>query len=251
MRPGPDAIRDILEIHYGDYKQEIIDSVLKKYHGRYAVAKLDVSTYEVQQRIKSNKGKCYRDQIKPANFITVGVGFQENPETGKKVIPMLPYIDKNSPEFDCIPYMPFRDYKTGREYLDEELKDGQLWTKSYWKPMSRVVRDYINHKESKSEGDIGQLKRRIIRIGPGSIRHIGKETNEIVEAEVIGVESEYYTEYINWKGIIECLTPDQAAMIGISRRNLSYLKRRVKLGEPFSLKQSTKNKLRKKHGWRA
>lgn len=68
-------------------------------------------------------------------------------------------------------------------------------TKSYWKPLSEVIYEYMEHPESKSEGDIGLLKRRYITIDDKSIHYIGKESNELDESQIIGVDDNNYTEY--------------------------------------------------------
>jgi hypothetical protein len=46
-------------------------------------------------------------------------------------------------------------------------------------PLSKTILQYINHPESKYEGDIGQLERRHIHVS--EIVHIGKEANNIEE----------------------------------------------------------------------
>jgi hypothetical protein len=54
--------------------------------------------------------------------------------------------------------MPFIDYKTGKTYPNEINQDTRL----FWKPLSEVIQDYIDHPESKSEGNIGVIKRKHI-----------------------------------------------------------------------------------------
>jgi len=56
-----------------------------------------------------------------------------------------------------VPYMKFVDYKTGKIYPNKNF----INTEEFWKPLSEVIRDYVEHKESKSDGDIGELKRKI------------------------------------------------------------------------------------------
>jgi hypothetical protein len=191
--------KDILELdEHPDHKKE----VLKKYRGKYAVGQLTVSGYEVLWRfIDLNHGKPYKEQIKPHNFITVGVGYQDSPGGGK-IIPMLPYIAMDDPRFEAIPYTSFTDYKTGKRYDNKTLNKGEMWTKSYWQPLAEVVTDYIDHVEAKSicdEHTRGRLERRHVVVDEYSIRYIGKETNRLDEKQVTGVDTSDYVEYIDWK----------------------------------------------------
>lgn len=236
---------DILSIHYNPKSK---NQVLRKYKEQYATCRLTVSSYNLLTRFSNiNRGQAYNRQIKPYNFITTGVGHRLDPDTGETIVPMLPYIDRDSKQFGTIERRPFIDYKTGTLY-NNNVDEGQLWTKMYWKPLHLVVTDYMDHAESKFNKDknaTGRLPRQHIVITDRSIRYIGKETNELETTQTIGVDPENYTEYIHWKKIIEGTTPDLAAMVGISRRNLSYLKRRTKQGEPISLKRRTMEKLLK------
>ncbi|WP_440952238.1 hypothetical protein [Methanococcoides sp. FTZ1] len=62
---------------------------------------------------------------------------------------------------------PFIDYNTG------EVLQGR----EYWKPLSDVFLDYIDHPEAKFEGDVGVLQRRHLK--PKGCVYIGKEANNI------------------------------------------------------------------------
>jgi hypothetical protein len=111
----------------------------------------------------------------------------------------------------------------------------------------------MDHAESKFTPDkraTGRLPRRHVVIDEDSIRYIGKETNDLEESETVGVSEDNYIEYVNegridWKEVLNCLTPDLAAMAGVSPRNLRYLKQRMKHGEPLKMKPSTKRKILK------
>ena len=105
-------------------------------------------------------------RIKPFNFIIVGIGHRLDQITKEPIIPMIPYT-KN---YDVVPYTPFIDYKTSKEYKDN--------TKFYWKPLSEFLFAYFEHNDNKYEGTLGELKRRHIEIG--GIEHIGKESNNLV-----------------------------------------------------------------------
>jgi DNA-binding Xre family transcriptional regulator len=81
-----------------------------------------------------------------------------------------------------------------------------------------------------------------------NVIYIGKESNNLEESEGIGVQEDDYVIYddrITGK-IMSCiknLTPEKAKQIGISRRNLFYLKNRIKSGKQMVLKKKTLNKL--------
>ena len=100
------------------------------------------------------------------------------------------------------------------------------------------------HPELKSEGDIGLLRRRHITIGDSSIEHIGKESNELYESKIIGVDAWNYTQYQNVKKLIHNLDIVTARAIGVCKRNLYYLKQKAMIGDLSKIKQSTIAKLK-------
>ena len=110
-------------------------------------------------------------RIKPFNFIIVGIGHRLDQITKEPIIPMIPYT-KN---YDVVPYTPFIDYKTSKEYKDN--------TKFYWKPLSEFLFAYFEHNDNKYEGTLGELKRRHIEIG--GIEHIGKESNNLLVLKLL------------------------------------------------------------------
>ena len=94
-------------------------------------------------------------------------------------------------------------------------------TRYYWKPLSEVITDYMNHPEAKSKGDTGLLKRRYITIDTTSIYYIGKESNELDETQIIGVDGNNYTEYKSIDiYVLKLLStkPKDSQKLGISRR---------------------------------
>jgi hypothetical protein len=230
--PNEQLWQDVLATHY-HHKQG--NKVLQKYNDKYTVCRLTISSYEILDRFKNiNRGQPYSRQIKPFNFILVGVSHQQDPKTKRDIIPMHPYINRKELDTEKLARTHFIDYKTGTEYMNL-IDEGQLWTTEYWKPLRLVVKDYMEHAESKFNPDKqakGKLPRRHVVIDDDSIRYIGKETNDLGESETIGVNEENYTEYIDdgkieWKEVLDSLTPDKAAMAGISPRNLRYLKQRI------------------------
>jgi len=79
------------------------------------------------------------------------------------VKPLSPYT--KDPQ--SIVHEQFIDYETGT------IKHGL----EYFKPLSKTILQYVDHPESKYDGDIGQLERKHITVT--EIVHIGKEANNI------------------------------------------------------------------------
>ncbi|MCL4373936.1 MAG: hypothetical protein M1279_01675 [Candidatus Marsarchaeota archaeon] len=106
----------------------------------------------------------------------------------------------------------------------------------------------MDHNDNKYDGDIGELRRKQIDIG--EIEHIGKELNNIEESEVIGVSDNDYVIYDNKTeqkitGVINNMTIKQAKQAGISKRNLRYLKMKVREGKHIRFKRKTLLRLNK------
>jgi hypothetical protein len=91
----------------------------------------------------------------------------------------------------------------------------------YWKNMSEIFWDYLNHKEGKFDGEKGVLQRKHLVVS--SVEVIGKESNELEEAEVFGLNDESYIRYenqiIDTSKILQ-ITPKEAEKYGISKRQL-------------------------------
>lgn len=79
--------QDILKLHYGQITEIDIE---EKYSNFYAISQLTVSIPDKLNRLKKlNKGKPWKEQIKPFNFFLVG--FQAIKENGKYVKPLAPF----------------------------------------------------------------------------------------------------------------------------------------------------------------
>ena len=239
---GEEVWQDILTIHY---HPELKEAVLKKYDNKVAVSQLTVSSFDIYKRFRTvNQGKPYKNQIKPFNFITIGMGYQKDPKTKEYIMPMLGYISDKDKKFSSIPYTPFIDYRTGNQYPNEKSMDPQF----YWKPLREVIENYLNHAESKLDGDKGQLKRRHIITSMEHIRNIGKETNDLEESMIIGVDDENYTEYANDQKLLQRImnmTTIQAEKKGISESSLMTWKKTIREGKPLKLKKKSIKKLYK------
>ena len=167
----------------------------------------------------------------------VGVGYKNDVESDKPVIPLLPYVDKK--QRNQVPYMPFVDYKSGKKYSSDESLD----TTFYWKSLSEVFSDYLNHSESKIKGDVGLLKRLHLIIQKSSVHYIGKESNELEESNILGVSDRNYTEYQDIANKILQIKPTQAFKLGISRTNLITLQKKIKNKIPIRLQNRTLAKI--------
>jgi len=140
-----------------------------------AASKQVISTKNVLERFASlNKDKDYDDSIKPFNFFLVGAGSRQNRRTGQKIIPMVPFTKNNIKKLIG---QPFIDYKSGRKYVGQQ----------YWRTLDEVYSGYFNHKESKFDGNIGQLNRKLISIN--NIIHIGKESSSLELDYILGLNN--------------------------------------------------------------
>lgn len=92
-------------------------------------------------------------------------------------------------------------------------------------PLEKVIWDYWNHHESKSDGDIGELKRKHIFFDSSSIKYIGKESNELEESEIIGVSDDDYTVYEDLAEKARNLTNEDRKRLNIPKRRFYQLKK--------------------------
>ena len=177
-----------------------------------------------------NKGKPYELQIKPFNFCIVGVGNGVDEQTGKPVKPLSPFRKKAQ---EC-PYDTFIDYDSGNE-----LKGLQ-----YWRPFNDILWQYINHPESKFDGDIGVLARKQVAIK--SAIHIGKESNNLEQAEILGVQE---GDSVIYRSLMGCLLsqkekilqaePKDVKNFGISQQTLYNVKYALTFGNISTIKSKT------------
>jgi hypothetical protein len=201
---------DILQVHF--HPEELPD-VLEKYENYAVISKLAVSTGIILIRFKKmNKGKPFNEQIKPFNFFLVGNGAKAGTDV-EKIKPVAPF--NTNPQI--VVEKEFIDYNTG----------DTLQGREYWKPLSDIFLDYIDHPEAKFEGDIGVLQRRHLK--PKGCVYIGKEANKIEMQELESNNVETYPDIEKIREFVLNLTPAKAREIGIKyRKALSDLKKRVK-----------------------
>ncbi len=220
--------RDILGIHYGLLTRE---TFAEKHRHKFVMGRLALTSPFVLRRFnKINKDR----KLKPFNFVIAGVGNKIDPSTGETIIPVVPFTK----DLDLVPFQLFVDYKTGKEYAEN--------TQFYWKPLSEFLVAYIDHDDGKYDGKIGELQRKHIAID--GIIHIGKESNNLEESEVIGVVEQNYVAYSNETEnkillVIKDISYEEAKGLGIGRTTLYYLKKKIKEGKKIRLKRKTYNSL--------
>lgn len=203
---------DILRFHF--HPEELPD-ILEKYENYAVISKLAVSTGTVLRRFKGmNEGKPFDKRIKPFNFMLAGNGTTVN-EDGENVKPIAPFNKNPQVAIE----KEFIDYNTG----------DTLQGRQYWKPLSDVFLDYIDHPEAKFEGDVGVLQRKHLK--PTGCVYIGKEANKVEMQELETNHVEMYHDIEKIRDFVLNLTPAEARGIGIKYRStLKKLKDRVKEG---------------------
>lgn len=214
---------DILNLHYG---KTTLEELHEKYENKYALSKFMASNPRILGRLAEfNKNNNYRNQFKPRNFCIIGFSNIINPNTGKLVKPLAPFVK------------PFR-HAVFSDFVDYNEKSGlKLRGKQYWKPFWDVFCEYLDHPESKFDGEIGVLQRRHVVVS--EIKHIGKESNNLDESEIFGVSSDGYEIYENFEDIDERfaqiaqkvleLKPKDVKEFGISKQTLWNVKQRIRV----------------------
>lgn len=124
----------------------------------------------------------------------------------------------------------------------------KLRGKQYWKPFWQIFTEYLNHPESKMDGDIGILERKHVNVV--GIIHIGKESNELEESELLGVGSGSYETYEDVKNLdakfkkiapsILKLKPKDVKKFGISKQTLWNVKRKIRMNQIIRISNNTK-----------
>lgn len=227
---------DILNLEYGFVSRDDLEA---KYASSYAISKMAITSPHILKLFKSlNKGKHMHMQIKPFNFMLVGVANHINPQ-GQLVKPIAPYC--KDPQ--RIVYEDFVDYHSGA------ILNGL----QYWKPFGSVFWDYLDHKESKFDGDRGILTRKHLMVK--RIVHIGKESDNLEETVHLGVGDDAYQIYAGGSGkgklaedlreFILSLKPQTAKKFGIAESTLKRWKRQIRIREPFEIYGKTGTNLKR------
>lgn len=228
--------KDILDLHYENVTS---DHLVEKYQNKYALSKIAISSPYILHWFKGfNKKRGYYNQIKPYNFCLVGFSNVSN-ETGKMIKPLAPF---RRPAREAV-YHNFVDYN--------DKTRTKVRGKEYWKPLWDTFEEYLRHPESKFEGNVGILKRKHVMIS--KIIHVGKESNNLEESDVLGVDSDSYQTYEKVDGLdvkfrkisdmVLKLNPKDVKKVGISRQTLWNVKKRIQLRLVYKISTKYKVKL--------
>jgi hypothetical protein len=202
--------------------KDILNKKFENYSDKIAVSQITITKPSILKRFRTvNDKKPLDRQIKPFNFMLVGT------ETND-VIPSLPYTK----DIDGIQYRPFIDYYTGKS--SNELP---LPSMAYWKSLQDVLIRYIRHNDHKFDYIDHVAHRKHLTID--RIRYIGKESNNLDESMVLGINEDSYLEYENLKEFYEwilSLKPKNVRDEGISKRTLWNIKHKIRNNENFKHK---------------
>jgi len=105
-----------------------------------------------------------------------------------------------------------------------------LPSQAYWHTLEDVLTKYVMHNDNKLDYDSEGIAHRK-HIVVNRIRYIGKESNNLDEASVLGIDDNSYLEYeniIDFKQWILSLKPKDVKDKGISERTLYKIKHRIK-----------------------
>jgi len=228
---------DILRYHYHPGERE---KILEGYEERAAITKLAITTkmqHSKFRKLNENPDGTKRaldKRIKAFNFFLVGYSTVARQIGRAKILvkPLAPYRDNPQEAI----HEPFIDYHTG------DVLQGA----HYWKRLSAVFREYINHEEAKfeTEDEHSVLHRRHLK--PIGITYIGKEANTVETHMIDGWPINEYADEQLIRAFVLQLTPQTARDIGIKyRSNLQDLKRWAQQKEPLTYNTQERRKILK------
>ena len=108
--------------------------------------------------------------------------------------------------------------------------------------MGDVLVSYINHKESKMEGDVGILERKHLYVD--GLVYTGKEASNLERTGI--VDDVRYETYMSDEDLLERITSlslEEAKNLGIPRRTLYRLKKNLRERKEVRLRRKTRYKL--------
>jgi len=103
---------------------------------------------------------------------------------------------------------------------------------AYWYTLDDILTKYVRHNDNKFDYDNQGIAHRK-HIVVNRIRYIGKESNNLDEASVFGIDDDLYLEYENaedFKQWILLLKPKGVRDKGISKQSLGYTKSQIRKG---------------------
>ena len=175
-----------------------------------AVGKLAMSKPFLWKPFRKRKN-LYSQQTKPFNFLLVAFPVCGEEENGKAIRPVAPF-EKNYRKWGKLPWVSLYSGKL------VSLEYGPYATHSNFLTLVKTFRDvlaqYRYHPEAKAAGSDGnpcgkQTKGELQRlhIVSGSIKHIGKESNQLEIVQVLGTADEVQAVYRpGWENLREKLT---------------------------------------------
>ena len=178
---------------------------------RLAISRLAISSPMMLRPFEGlNKGKPYRDQIKPYNFMLAAhvAPFGQPPGVDPARFRLVAPFEPRASKWITLPWRNLYD-RTERTYsitttssLGERGEPDEVRVQA----LRDVLREYRSHPEAKSLGPDGKvcgrptrglLARRPIEVS--LVHYIGKEANRLedVEAGLVGDIGEVLTEYVD------------------------------------------------------
>ncbi|WP_135605546.1 hypothetical protein [Methanococcoides sp. NM1] len=111
-----------------------------------------------------------------------------------------------------------------------DIKEGS----HYFKPLSRTIKQYVEHLEHKFDGEIGVLERK--HVHADSVIYIGKEANNIDEQELDVKQAQEFIDVEEIKRKILEMPQKEAEKLGLSRSTFQDIKRRIREGKRINWK---------------
>ena len=204
-------------------RKSILTKDFKGYNDKIAVSQITISKPSILNRFKKmNSNKPIEKQIKPFNFMLIG-------SEKNDVIPCLPY----SKDFNGLQYEKFVDNKSNTS-SDKLL----LPSTEYWHTLEDILTQYVRHNDNKFDYDDEGIAHRK-HIIADRIRYIGKETNNLDETQITGIEEDDYLEYDNLREFYNWILSLKAKDVKnkrISQQALYKIKTKIKNGKHLNLK---------------
>jgi len=216
----------LLNINGKDVWKAILTGDFSEFTNKIAVSQITISKPLILNRFKKmNANKPFNKKIKPFNFMRIG-----SEKNG--IIPCLPF----SKDIRGIQYKPFIDYKS--DTTSDKLP---LPLYEYWYSLEDVFTKYVIHNDNKfNYNNEGIAHRKHIIVN--RIRYIGKESNNLDEASVLGIDDQSYLEYVNldeFKQWVLSLMPLDVIDWKISKKGLERTQVKIKLKKPLNPKTKT------------
>ena len=194
--------------------KDILAKKFEPYSNKMAVSQITITKPSILNRFKKmNSDKPFHKRIKPFNFILIGSQIND-------VIPSLPFTKDTK----GIQYREFIDYRSGKSSNKLSLP-----STAYWKSLKDILTRYVRHNDHKFEYIDGIAHRK--HIIADRVRYIGKESNNLEEVNIFGVEEDSILEYDDRKEFYEWVLALKLMDVkdnGISKMALWKVKDRIR-----------------------